>query len=299
MNRTGAALALPSVCDFKTQIRKDKMLGPWPNPFLENQFMMTALVACCLICVSAAPLGVFLSFKRMSLTADALGHALLPGAALGFMIAGLSATAMNLGGLLTGLLLAFMTSWMSFHKRTTADSNLAALYLISLSLGVVLVSVKGSQIDLLHFLFGNILAIDPLSLSLLAGIVVFSVLLFLLILKPLLSQIVDPTWSLFRRLSLKKLEFLFLFLVVLNLVISFQVLGTLMSVGLMILPGLTARLWFSSLRNVLLVSILIGIICSALGLYFSFVANTPTGPTIILTLGVLYLVSFVMVRKNL
>lgn len=275
------------------------MLSQLFSPFLENQFMLTALFACALISASAAPLGVFLSFKKMSLTADALGHALLPGAALGYMISGLSIAAMSLGGFLTGLLIALGTSWMSFYKKTSSDSNLAALYLISLSLGVVLVSWKGTQIDLMHFLFGNILSIDPENLKFLWLVVVFSLGIFLLILKPLLSQIVDPAWARFRKLSIRKVEFLFLLLVILNLVMSFQVLGTLMSVGLMILPGLTARLWVSSLRYVLILAILTGAIGSALGLTLSYSMNTPTGPTIILTLGVIYLITFAFSRKAL
>ncbi|MBK7961315.1 MAG: metal ABC transporter permease [Bdellovibrionales bacterium] len=92
------------------------MIADFFGPFTENQFMQLALAACCLMSLSAAPLGVFLSFKRMSLTGDALGHALLPGAATGYLIFGLNVSAMTLGGLFTGLLIAFASSFLSFRK---------------------------------------------------------------------------------------------------------------------------------------------------------------------------------------
>jgi zinc/manganese transport system permease protein len=261
------------------------------NPFFENNFMQLALGACCLMSLSAAPLGVFLSFKRMSLTGDALGHALLPGAAVGYLLFGLNVSAMTIGGLITGVMLALASSFLSFRKRSAADSSLAALYLISLSLGVVLVSFKGTQVDLMHFLFGHILAVDPTSLYTIGGVAIFSLGILFLILKALLLQVSDPTWARFRRIPIRKIEFVFLFLVVLNLVAAFQVLGTLMAVGLMILPGVSARLWSHSVLGLLGVSILIAIIGCFIGLCVSFYLNLPSGPTIVLTLGLFYLLS--------
>lgn len=261
------------------------------EPFYDNQFMQLALATCCLMSLSMAPLGVFLSFKRMSLTGDALGHALLPGAALGYLVAGLSMTAMTLGGLIAGLFLALALSLLSFRQRSTSDSNLAALYLISLSLGVVLVSLKGTQRDLMHFLFGHLLAVAPESLIGIGLCALISLGCLLFILKALLLQVCDPTWARFRGLPLRKIEFVFLLLVVINLVASFQVLGTLMAVGLMILPGVAARLWTRSLRLLFGLSVLIAVFGSALGLLASYHANLPSGPTIVLTLGIFYLLS--------
>jgi zinc/manganese transport system permease protein len=267
------------------------MITDFFGPFTENQFMQLALAACCLMSLSAAPLGVFLSFKRMSLTGDALGHALLPGAATGYLIFGLNVSAMTLGGLFTGLLIAFASSFLSFRKKSTADSSLAALYLISLSLGVVLVSLKGTQMDLMHFLFGHLLAVDPSALFVIGGVACFTLVILFLILKALLLQVSDPTWAQFRNIPIRQVEFIFLFLVVLNLVAAFQVLGTLMAVGLMILPGVSARLWSHSIQGLIGISIVIALIGCFAGLLLSFYTNLPSGPTIVLTLGLIYLAS--------
>ena len=98
--------------------------------------------------------------RRMSLMGDAMSHAILPGAAVGFLLGGLSLSAMSLGGFIAGLAVALAAGLVARSTILREDASLAAFYLVSLALGVLIVSVKGSNIDLLHVLFGTVLALD-------------------------------------------------------------------------------------------------------------------------------------------
>ena len=139
-------------------------------PFADFEFMRRALVGSVALALGAGPIGVFLLLRRMSLTGDAMAHAVLPGAAVGFLVAGLSLPAMTIGGLVAGLAVAFLSGLVARTTVLREDASLAAFYLISLALGVMIVSMKGSSIDLLHLLFGTALALDDAALLLVASI---------------------------------------------------------------------------------------------------------------------------------
>jgi len=142
----------------------------WLEPLWAYSFMQRALLGCVLLSLSAAPVGVFLMLRRMSLTGDAMAHAILPGAAVGFLISGLSLGAMTLGGIVAGLVVAVASGLVARSTVLREDTSLAAFYLLSLALGVLIISTYGSQVDLLHVLFGTVLALDDAALALLLGI---------------------------------------------------------------------------------------------------------------------------------
>ena len=260
-------------------------------PFAEFTFMRYALASVVFLALGAAPVGVFLVMRRMSLIGDALSHAVLPGAAIGYMLAGLSLPAMSLGGFAAGMLMALLAGLVSRFTTLKEDANFAAFYLSSLAIGVVLVSKSGSSVDLLHLLFGSVLAVDLSALQLVAGVASFTILVLALIYRPLMLESIDP---LFLRAVNGRgglWHIVFLILVVMNLVAGFQALGTLMSVGLMMLPAISARLWARNMGMLLLLSVLVALVCGVGGLLFSYYIEIPSGPAIILWCGVWYLVS--------
>ncbi|MDT8264334.1 metal ABC transporter permease, partial [Roseomonas sp. DSM 102946] len=117
------------------------------SPFIEFGFLRRALIGCLALSLAAPPLGVFLMLRRMSLSADVLAHGILPGVAAGFWVAGLSVTAMSLGGLVAGLGVALGAGALSRATGGREDATLAALYLLALALGVAMVSVRGGAMD--------------------------------------------------------------------------------------------------------------------------------------------------------
>ncbi len=270
------------------------------SPFADFGFMRRALVACLCLALGSGPIGVFLMLRRMSLMGDAMSHAVLPGAAIGYLIAGsLSLTAMGLGGLIAGLSVALLSGLVSRTTVLAEDASFASFYLTSLALGVLIVSLRGSNIDLLHVLFGTILAIDENALMLIGAITSITLVILALIYRPLVVECFDPGFL--RAVGGRGLLYhiLFLVLVVLNMVASFQALGTLMAVGLMMLPAAIAQLWCRSLAAMIGVAALSAAISGYLGLIASYHLEFASGPTIIMTAAILYGLSILFCPSGL
>jgi zinc/manganese transport system permease protein len=261
------------------------------SPFIEFSFMRRALTGCFALSLGSAPVGVFLMLRRMSLTGDAMAHAVLPGVAVGFLIAGLSLPAMTAGGLIAGLLVALLSGVIARVTVLREDASLAAFYLISLAAGVLIVSLRGSNVDLLHVLFGTVLALDDAAILLIAGVASLTLFTFAFIYRALVMECLDAQFlRSVSRLS-SPVHFIFLLLVVLNLVGGFQALGTLMAVGLMILPAAAARFWAQEVAPMIVVAMIVALTSSIGGLLLSYHFSLPSGPAIILTAGLLYVCS--------
>ncbi len=262
-------------------------------PFLDFIFMRHALVACLALALGCGPIGVLLVLRRMSLVGDALSHAVLPGAALGFLVSGLSLYAMTLGGFAVGLAVALMAGAVTRLTMLKEDASFAALYLISLATGVLIVSLRGSNIDLIHVLFGTILAVDDSALILVAAITTVTLLVLALIYRPLIVECVDPGFLQSVSGWGAAMHLIFLVLVVLNLVAGFRALGTLMAVGLMMIPAVSARFWARQVWSTALAAVAIAMLAGYTGLLLSFHASLPSGPSIILSAGLCYCFSVV------
>lgn len=261
------------------------------QPFIEFGFMRRGLVGCLALALGCGPIGLFLVMRRMSLMGDALSHAVLPGAAIGFIFAGLSLPAMGLGGFVAGISVALIAGLVSRFTSVREDASFAAFYLLALSVGVLLVSKYGSNVDLIHILFGTVLAVDDAALLLVASIASLTLLTLAVIYRPLLLESYDPAFLQSVGASGGAYHLIFLVLVVLNLVAGFQALGTLMAVGLMMLPAITARLWAQSVGGMLLTAITLALSSGLGGLLCSYHFDLPSGPAIILFAGSLYLFS--------
>ncbi|MFT6591826.1 MAG: zinc/manganese transport system permease protein [Rhodoferax sp.] len=264
------------------------------SPFSEFAFMRRALVATLALSLSAAPLGVFLTLRRMSLLGDALSHAVLPGVAIGFMLSGLSLTTMALGGVMAGMLVAAIAGLVTRFTTLKEDASLAAIYLVALALGVLLISSHGTQLDLLHILFGSALGVNREGLLMVAGVASISLLMLATMYRGLVLESFDPVFlgAVGRRGWLWQQGFLML--VVINLVAGFQTLGTLMAVGLMMLPAVSSRLWHDTLPAQLVNASVQAMLASASGLLMSYHLDTPSGPTIIGCAGLLYFISLLL-----
>jgi zinc/manganese transport system permease protein len=263
-------------------------------PFADFEFMRRALVGTAALAFGAPPIGVFLMLRRMSLIGDAMAHAILPGAAIGFLFAGLSLPAMAGAGLIAGFLIAIAAGLIARSTQLKEDASLAALFVISLALGVTIVSLKGNNIDLMHFLFGSVLAIDDGALVLILAITSVSLVVLALIWRPLVLESVDPTFLRTVSRAGATAHVVFLALVVLNLVGGFQVLGTLLAVGIMMLPAITSGFWARDVTGMIAAAVASALISSYAGLLLSYRAELPSGPAIVLVAGVIYLFSLVL-----
>jgi zinc/manganese transport system permease protein len=261
------------------------------SPFVEFEFMRRALVGAIALALAGSPLGVFLLLRRMALTGDAMAHAILPGAAMGYLAAGLSLGPMTVGGFIAGLIVAVGSGVVARTTILREDASMAAFYLISLALGVTVISLRGSNIDLLHVLFGSVLALDDATLLLLASIATLTLIGLAFLYRPLVMETVDPGFLASVGNASGPTQILFLMLVVLNLVGGFHALGTLLAVGMMMLPAAAARLIAKDIGSMIALAAAQGVLASYAGLIISFYAGLPSGPLIILIAGALYLLA--------
>ncbi len=263
------------------------------EPFIEFEFMRRALVGSMALALASSPLGVFLILRRMALSGDAMAHAILPGAALGYLVAGLALGPMTIGGLIAGLFVAIGSGVVARTTILREDASMAAFYLISLALGVTVISLRGSNIDILHVLFGSVLALDDATLLLLASISTLTLIGLALLYRPLVMETVDPGFLASVGRAGGPTQIIFLTLVVLNLVGGFHALGTLLAVGMMMLPAASARLIARDMTAMIALAAGQGMLASYAGLIISFYAGLPSGPLIILTAGLFYLLALV------
>ncbi|MDG4884238.1 zinc ABC transporter permease AztB [Mesorhizobium sp. WSM4884] len=271
----------------------DFLYGLFIAPFVDFAFMQRALSGSLMLSLGACPVGVFLMLRRMSLSGDAMAHAILPGAAAGFLLYGLEILPMTVGGLIAGIIVALGAGAVSRFTIQREDASMAAFYLISLAVGVLMVSIRGSSVDLMHVLFGTVLALNDEALSLIGGIVAVTLVSLAIFWRALVAECLDPLFLRSVSRMGSPVHFIFLGLVVLNLVGGFQALGTLLSVGLMMLPAAAARFWTVRVEPMCGLAVLIGFASCIAGLLLSYHASLPSGPAIILSAGVVYFFSIV------
>lgn len=261
------------------------------GPFVEFEFMRRALVGTVALALGGAPIGAFLMMRRMSLMGDAMAHAILPGAAVGYLLFGLALVPMTVGGIVAGFAVALAAGLAARFTALKEDASLAAFYLMSLALGVMIVSARGSNVDLFRVLFGSVLALDDPTLLMIAGIATVTLAALALLWRPLVLDCVDPGFLRSVSGSGTPVHLVFLALVVLNLVAGFHALGTMLAVGLIMLPAIAARFWGGNITQIVAIAIIFGIVSGYAGLVLSYNMSSPSGPSIILMAGVIYLVS--------
>jgi zinc/manganese transport system permease protein len=260
-------------------------------PFGEFPFMRRALVAMVALALGCGPIGCLLVLRRMSLVGDAMAHAVLPGAAAGFLLAGLSLPAMSAGGFVAALVVALAAGVVTRSTAQREDASFAAFHLIALAAGALMVSLRGNPVDLMHLLFGSVLAVDAAALLQMATVASVTVLALAVFYRPLVMETLDPSFLRSVGGPAAAVHALLLVLLVANLVSAFLAMGTLMAVGLMMLPAASARFWVATLPAMGALAAGLGIAAGAAGLLISYHAELPSGPCIVLVCGAVYLTS--------
>jgi zinc/manganese transport system permease protein len=264
--------------------------APFFDPEVRHSFAAVLALA-----LSAGPVGVFLMLRRMSLVGDAMSHAILPGVAVGFLLGGLSVFAMTAGGLVAGLAIALLAGAISRATELQEDASLAVFLLVSLALGVVIVLVNGMDIEkLMEFLFGETEAkMNADKLVVIAANATLSLAALALIYRPLVIDCVDPVFLRTVSRSGGVAHLAFPALLVLNLISAFHAFGTLLGVGIIIIPAAIARFWTRDITRMILLAVVGALVAGWAGLMLSFHATIPSGPAVTLTAGVLYMISVV------
>lgn len=265
-------------------------------PFTDHGFMARALAACVILSCGCAPLGVFLTLRRMALMGDAMAHAILPGVSLVFLLSGMALFPLTVGGLITGVLIALFAVYLTRKTQLKEDSSFALLYLLSIASGTMIINVSGTSVDLTHLLFGDILAIDHEALTLMTVVAIISLGGLAVFYRNFVLDGFDPEFASTVERGLPWGKMAYFALLAINLVAAFQALGTLMALGLMILPALTARFWTANIDHAIPASIGFAMLSAPIGLLLAWHFHLPAGASVVMAGGVIALLSAIFGR---
>ena len=257
------------------------------QPF-SYEFMRRGLLSVVLLSLSGGLLGCILVLRRLALMGDALSHSLLPGIGLAWLVFGPSTPALFAGALAAGLMTALGSALLSRLTRVKEDAAFGSLFIVFFAAGVALISKLPTRLNLSHFLFGNVLGVADTDLALAAGVRAATVLIFAVFFRGILLETFDPTFHRATGGPGGVVHMGFLALTVLNLVASLQTMGIVLSLGLFLLPAVSAYLWCDHFGRMLLLSVGIAMVCSVAGVLLSYHAGLASGASIVLCLGAVF-----------
>jgi len=263
--------------------------------FLIDDFILYALAAGIALALVVGPLGSVVVWRRMAYFGDTLAHAALLGVALA-----IAAEQLPMAGVaLMGLLIAMILFWLEKQRNLSTDTLLGILSHSALALGLIVLSVVQSQgfnINLMSYLFGDLLAVNQSDLVLMYISVIVILLVFSQMLSPLISMSVNEELARVDGVAVEKVRFIFMILLALVIAVALKVVGILLITALLIIPAATARLFSKSPKQMVLMSVLLAIIAVVLGLYSSLNWDFPTGPAIVVSASFIFFVSRILVR---
>jgi len=253
-----------------------------------DDFLIRALIAGLLIALIAGPLGVFILWRRMAYFGDTLSHSAILGVALGLLLS----INLKFGILFSTVLVAVLLIYSQRQKKLASDTMLGIISHSALSLGLVLISfVKGVRVNIESWLFGDILAVNWNDISYIALGVGIVILVLCLIWKPLLSLTVHEELALVEGVNVSLVSAIYTLLIALLVAIAMKIVGALLITALLIIPAAAARQFSRTPEQMALFSIVVGMFAVILGLTASFYSDTPTGPSIVVSATVLFLLS--------
>ncbi len=262
------------------------------EPF-HHEFMQRALLGCALIGFTNGYLSAFIVLRRLALMADALSHSLLPGLAVGILIFGFSPVSIFVGGLVAAMLVALGSEIISRSSRIKEETALAVLYTLAFSAGIVLLSFAHVQVELEHYLFGNILGLSNADLWITYAISLTILPALVALQRPLLVMLFEPSVARSQGVNVVALNYLLITFLVLAMISSLQAVGVILALGLLVAPAATIYLFSDSCPALFWGGGIVGATGSCLGLLISYWLNIPAGACIVLLLGLTFFAAYI------
>ena len=247
------------------------------------------------VALATGPLGCFVVWRRMAYFGSALSHAALLGVALG-LLAGIGPT---LGVVLTALAMALALAGLGRQSALADDTLLGILAHSSLALGIVLVVafLQGMRVDLMGYLFGDVLAISNRDLVAIAVTLFASLGLLAWIWRPLLALTVDAELAAVEGVRVGPIKLTFMLTIALVIAIGIKVVGALLIVSLLVVPAAAARRMARTPEQMAIGAAAIGSLSVVLGLLLSLAIDSPTGPSIVVVATAIFLLIFLAVPR--
>lgn len=263
----------------------DNLIEIFVTP-MTYQFMQRALIAALMVGAISGIVGTYVVIRGMSFFGDALAHSILPGVAVAYITQGGAGPGLFIGGLVAGIGTALGIGWLTRGEKVREDTAISIVFAAMFALGIAIISSdpRAYGSDLLDILFGHILGIRESDLWIMAicGLIVLVVILALY--KELMIISFDQSLARALKLPSETLRMLLLVLVAITIIASLQIVGIALMLAMLTIPAATAQLFARRLHHMMLAAAIIGMVGSVVGLYISYHANLPTGPSIVLTL---------------
>jgi ABC-type Mn2+/Zn2+ transport system permease subunit len=255
---------------------------------LEFEFFQRALLASAIVGVVCAVVGTYMVLRGLAFLGDAISHAAFPGVVIAYLVQ----TPFYLGAAVAAVATSLAIGWVTRRGNLRGDTAIGVLFAGMFALGVFLFSRIPNYVgDLFGFLFGEVLAISPgdvLALTVLGVGVLAIVWVFW---KELLYSTFDPLGAAASGLPVGRLDYLFLALIALTIVVSLQAVGIIMVVAMLVTPAATAQLITLRFTRLMGVAILVGLVAPIVGLYASYWFDAASGATIVLVETLVFVVA--------
>lgn len=246
---------------------------------LSYPFMLRALLASLLLALLTSQVGVFVLSRKLAFLGDTLSHAAFTGIAIGLII-GIHPQITVFG---IAILVAFLLTWLQDNAKLSSDTYIAILYSSLLSFGIVLISLfTGFRAELFQYLFGDILAIDRADLVMIGIVTIATIIGIYLYYRPLMMVVIDKDIAQSKGINVRAYNYIFILLLALTTAVTIKIIGVLLLSSLLVIPAASAMMQAKSLKGAFIYSFIIAELMALIGLLLSYVANTPTGPTMIL-----------------
>lgn len=250
-----------------------------------DDFLLRALIAGLGVALVTGPLGVFVVWRRMAYFGDTLAHSALLGVALGFLLG----VSLNLSVIVLGILLALLLVGMSGNRQLSQDTQLGILAHSALSLGLVVMAFQTSvRVDLIGYLFGDILAVTVTDLLWVWGGGLLVLLVLIMIWRPLLSLTVHEELAQVEGVPVGRMRLIFMLLIALVIALSMKIVGVLLITSMMIIPAAAARRFSRTPEQMALMAAAVGSLSVVLGLAGSWQWDTPAGPSVVVAAAMLF-----------
>ncbi|WGY26751.1 metal ABC transporter permease [Proteus mirabilis] len=256
------------------------------EPF-QYPFMQRAIIAAVIIGIACAILSCYMVLKGWSLMGDAISHAVLPGVVLAYV----TAIPLTIGAFLSGLFCSFATGYLKEHSRIKEDTVMGIVFSGMFAVGLVIFASVDTDQHLMHILFGNILGITPDVLIQISAICLITITIMLVKQKDFMLYCFDPNQARIVGLPVALLHYGLLSILALTIVASMQAVGIILVVAMLISPGITAYLLTRSFSRMITLAILFSVISSVIGTFISFHIDGATGPSIVLTQAVFFIIA--------
>ena len=251
---------------------------------MTHGFMSRAMIASVIIGLMAGAIGTFVILRGLSLMGDAISHAVIPGVAVSHVLG----IPVVVGASIFGVLVSFIIGFITEKSTLKKDSIIGVVFSTFFALGLILISQIRTATDLFSVLFGNVLTVSASDIRNIQWVAVALLIFLVTMYKRLALSSFDPTLARVYGLSTKAIDYVFLVVLTVVIVVSLQVVGAVLIVSMIIAPAAIAYLLTNRLWVMLVSSSVIGSVVSVVGIFFSFTFNWPPGASIVLTLGVLF-----------